>query len=199
MCAAAILALAAGAAWAVDAQVLEGWGGLRFGMSPDTARAVPGLSFGRYSAKDLLQRNLGAMASTKPALINGIPYKFDLFFNAYSALYEIALWNEKPTNRAECEARFLSLLNGLEKSYGAFTPVYPLRKKDDQDQMPTSVEWIGQPARYALATVYLGQETANVWNGRKDIAGRYVDAAAVWSGATEESQAVCLTELDFKA
>jgi hypothetical protein len=196
---AAILAVAANAALAVDAQTLDGWGALRFGMSPDQARAVPGLNFGKYSPKDLLERNLGAMASTKPALINGIPYKFDLFFNAYSALFEIALWNEKPTNRAECEARFLSLLNGLEKSYGSFAPVYPVRKKNDQDQMPTSVEWIGQPAHYALATVYLGQETANVWNGRKDIGGRTVDTAAVWSAANEESQAVCLTEIDFKA
>src|ERR1700743_2331963 len=129
MSVAAILAVAATAALAVDAQVLDGWGALRFGMSPDQARSVPGLSFGKYSPKDLLQRNLGAMASTKPGLIDGIPYKFDLFFNSYSALYEIGLWNEKPTARAECEARFLTLLGGLEKSYGGFAPVYPVRKK----------------------------------------------------------------------
>jgi hypothetical protein len=191
--------MAASAAWAVDAQTLEGWGGLHFGMSPDQARAVPGLSFGRYSAKDLLQRNLGAMASTKPGLIGGVPYKFDLFFNAYSALYEIALWNEKPTNRAECETRFLTLLGGLEKNYGGFAPVYPVRQKNDQEQIPTSVEWIGKPARYALATVYMGQETASVWNGRRDIGGRTVDAAAVWSAPKDDAQAMCLTEITFKA
>ena len=34
---------------------------------------------------------------------------------------------------------------------------------------------------------------------RKEIGGRYVDAAAVWSAPKDDSQAACLTELTFKA
>jgi len=194
--AAGILAMAASAAFA---QTLEGWGPLKFGMSPDQARAVPGLAFGRYMAKDLLERNLGAMASKKPALIGGVAYNFNLLFNAYSALYEIGMWSEKNSSRADCQTAFLALLGGLEKNYGAFAPVYPERKKNDQDQLPMSIEWIGTPPHYHLATVYLNQETASVWNGRRVIGNRYVDASAVWSAPDDESQSVCLTEIDFKS
>ena len=156
---------------ATPAQTLEGWGGLRFGMTPDQARAVPGLVFGKFAAKDLLERNLGSMGSEKPALIGGVPFNFNLFFNAYSALYEIGLWNEKTSSHADCQTAFLALLGGFEKNYGAFAPVYPARPKKDQDQLPMSIEQIGTPPHYHLATVYLNQETATVWNGRKN-AGR---------------------------
>jgi len=180
-------------------QTLDGWGPLKFGMSPDQARAVPGFSFGRYTAKDLLERNLGAMASKKPALIGGVPYNFNLFFNAFSSLYEIGMWNEKDSSHADCQIAFLALLGGLEKNYGAFAPVYPERKKNDQDQLPMSIEWIGTPAHYQLASVYMNQETAYVWNGRKNLGDRYVDTSAVWSAPNDEGQAVCLTEIDFKS
>ena len=187
------------AASAASAQTLEGWGALKFGMSPDQARAVPGLAFGRYTHKDLLERNLGAMASKKPALIGGVPYNFNLFFNAYSALYEIGMWSEKNSSHADCQAAFLALLGGLEKNYGAFAPVYPVRKKNDQDQLPMSIEWIGTPPHYHLATVYMDQETAYVWNGRKSFGERYVDASTVWSAPDDDAQSVCLTEIDFKS
>src|ERR1700722_3361438 len=173
--AAGILAMAA---FTASAQTLEGGCALKFGMSPDQARALPGLAFGRYTAKDLLERNLGAMASTKPALIGGVPYNFNLFFTAYSTLYEIGMWSEKNSSHDDCQAAFLALLGGLEKNYGAFAPVYPVRKKNDQDQLPMSIEWIGTPPHYHLVTAYLNQETAYVWNGRKSIGNRYVDASA---------------------
>jgi hypothetical protein len=194
--AAGILAMTASAA---SAQTLEGWGALKFGISPDQARAVPGLAFGRYSAKDLLERNLGSMPSTKPALIGGVAYNFNLFFTAYSTLYEIGMWNETNSSRADCQAAFLALLGGLEKNYGAFAPVYPVRKRNDQDQLPMSIEWIGTPPHYHLATAYLNEETATVWNGRKAFAGRYVDASAVWSAPSDAAQSACLTEIDFKS
>ncbi len=191
--------LAATTAAAAPAPTLDGWGPLKFGMSPDQARAVPGQVFGRFAAKDLLERNLGSMPSKKPALIGGLPFNFDLFFNAYSALNEIGMWNEKNSSRADCQAGFLALLGGLEKSYGAFAPVYPERKKNDQDQLPMSIEWIGSPPHYHLATVYMDQETATVWNGRKNLGDRYVDTSAVWSAPDDKSQSVCLTEIDFKS
>jgi hypothetical protein len=195
------LVLAAGfaATATASAPILDGWGMLKFGMSPDQARALPGFSFGRYTAKDLLERNLGAMASKKPAVIGSVAYNFNLFFNAYSSLYEIGMWNEQNSSRAGCQTAFLALLGVLEKNYGAFGPVYPVRKKNDQDQLPMSIEWIGTPPHYHLATVYMNQETAYVWNGRKNLGDRYVDTSAVWSAPNDEGQSVCLTEIDFKS
>jgi hypothetical protein len=139
------------------------------------------------------------MASQKPGVIGGVPFSFNLFFNAYSALYEIGMWNEKNGSRTECQNGFLSLLGGMEKSYGAFAPVYPAHKKNDQDQLPISIEQIGTPPHYHLATVYLNQETATVWNGRKSLGERYVDVSAVWSAPNDDAQSVCLTEIDFKS
>ena len=139
------------------------------------------------------------MASKKPAMIGSVPYNFNLFFTAYSTLYEIGMWSEKNSSRDDCQAAFLTLLGGLEKNYGAFAPVYPVRKKNDQDQLPMSIEWIGTPPHYHLVTAYMNEETATVWNGRKNLGDRYVDASAVWSAPNDQGQSACLTEIDFKS
>ena len=107
--------------------------------------------------------------------------------------------DQRDSSRADCQASFLTLLGGLEKDFGAFAPVYPVRKKNDQDELPMSIEWIGTPPHYQLATAYLNQETAYVWNGRKTIDGRYVDASAVWSAPTDDGQSACLTEINFRS
>lgn len=196
------LALAAGllACASASAQSLDGWQGFRFGMGPDQARKVPGFEFGRYSRKNLMDQNQGAMASKKPAAINGVPYKFDLWFNAFEHLYEIALQNQKTTTRADCEAAFLTLLANSEKSYGEFKPVYAEHKKNDQDALPISIEWrkSAGPSQYQLATAYLGLETASVWDARRNFGARYLDIAAMWSAGRDDAQAVCLTQLDYR-
>ena len=193
-------ALLAGAAPARGAPGLEGWGAFKFGMSPDQARAVPGQSFGRYGAKNLLDQMAGAMASKKPEVIFGVSYTLDLYFNSFQALNEISLQNEKTLSQSDCQDRFLLLLGQLEKTYGPFLPVYPEQKKNDQALLPISVEWKNSPgaSRYQLATVYLNEETAYVWNARKVFGGRFMDAAVVWSAAHDDDQAVCLTALDYK-
>ena len=183
-------------------QNLDGWQGFKFGMGPDQARKVPGFEFGRYSRKNLLDQNQGAMAAKTPATINGVPYKFDLWFNAFESLYQILMQNEKTTSRAECEANFLKLLATSEKSYGEFKPVYDERKKNDQDTVPIAIEWKkseGANSQYQLATAYLGLETASVWDARRTYGRRYLDLAAMWSAGREDSQAVCLMQLDFRA
>jgi len=182
-------------------QTLDGWSGFEFGMGPDQARKVPGYQFGRYSRKNLLDQNQGAMASKNPVTIDGNPYKFDLWFNAFESLYEINLQNEATGSRAECEARFLSLLTASEKTYGDFAPLYKEHKKNDQDTLPISIEWkqSGGKSRYQLATAYLGVETASVWDARKVYGGRYLDIATIWSAPRDDAQAVCLTQLDYRA
>lgn len=202
------LALALGAGLVVStmapAQTLlavDGWQGFKFGLKPDQARKVPGFEFGRYSAKNLLTQNQGAMASKKPALINGVPFKFDLWFNAFESLYQILMQNQTVTTRAECEAGFLNLLAYSEKTYGEFKPVYAARKANEQDQLPVAIEWrkAGGPSQYQLATAYLGIETASVWDARKYDGRHYLDIAAIWSAGAKDSQAVCLMQMDFRA
>jgi hypothetical protein len=193
-------AFLAGAGPAMSEPSLDGWGGLKFGMSPAQARAVPGLSFGRFGAKNLMNQNAGAMGANKGTLINGITYTMDLFFNAYEALNEISMQNQKTISMADCRDRFLILLGQQEKSYGAFLPVYPEQKKNDQAELPISIEWKTSQgmSRYQLATVFMPEETAYVWDARKVFGNRFVDAAAVWSAPHDDAQAVCLTELDYK-
>ena len=195
--AAGFLILAA-PAWA---QSLDGWGALKFGMSPEQARAQKGFTFGVFGAKNIMNENHGAMASKKPVLVNGIPYSMDIYFNAFEAMNEISMWNEKTVSQADCQDRFIILLGQIEKTYGKLAPVFPEKKKIDQDTLPMSVEWKNAPgaSRYQLATVFMPSETAYVWDARRLFGGRYVDAAAVWSAPHDDDQAVCLTELDFKS
>ena len=183
------------------ASVLEGWSDIKFGMKPSQLRALPDQNFGRYNAKNLSDQLLGAMASKKPALINGLAFTFDLHFNSFEALTEIGMWNEKTMPRADCDARFVGLLSQLDRSYGAFLPVYPEQKKDDQAQMPMDIAWkTGEGgSRYQLATVYLNTETASVWDARKFFGSRFLDVSAVWSAPRDDQDSVCLIELDFKA
>jgi len=199
-----VMALALGASLMSSGafgQSLDGWQGFKFGMGPDQVRKVPGFEFGRYSKKNLLDQNQGAMASKKPTAINGVPYKFDVWFNAFEALYEILFQNEQTTTRAECEAGFLKLLADNEKSYGEFKPVYDERKKNDQDTVPIAIEWRKSdgPSHYQLATAYLGLETASVWDARKNYGRRYLDLAAIWSAGRDDAKAVCLTQIDYRA
>src|ERR1700722_18459035 len=152
--------LVTSAAPASSVPALDGFGAFKFGMSPGQARAVPGQIFGAFSAKNLLEENIGSMASKKPAMVYGASYSFDLFFNSFQALRKVSLQNQKTSARADCENTFLALLSQLEKTYGKLSPVYPQRKKDDQAQVPISVEWKSSAgaSRYQLATVYLAQE-----------------------------------------
>ena len=195
------LALAATLTSTASAQTLDGWQGFKFGMGPDQVRKVPGFEFGRYSRKNLLDENQGAMAATKPIPINGVPYKLDVWFNAFEALYDIVFQNETTTNRAQCEAAFLKLLAQSEKTYGEFKPVYNEKKKNDQDTLPISIEWkkAAGASSYQLATAYLGLETASVWDARKVYGRRYLDLAAIWSAGRDDAQAVCLTQIDYRA
>jgi hypothetical protein len=109
-------------------------------------------------------------------------------------------WHENTTSRADCESHFLAVLQGLEKSYGKFAPLYPPRAKNDQDRLPMSLTWkngLGN-SRYQEATVYMSDETAHAWDARRLLDGHYIDAAAVWSADSESADSVCLTEINVK-
>jgi hypothetical protein len=178
---------------------LDGWGAYKFGMSPDEARAVPGHSFKSYAAKNLWNENKGAMGATTHPRINGVNYDFNLYFDANSKLNGIALENEKKNvTLSDCGNAFLALLDQQEKTYGAFSPVSPERKRDTADKIPSSVEWKQQGgSRYELATLTLADEYAYAWKARKSAGANFVEVRATWSSHPDAKTAACLTGIHF--
>jgi hypothetical protein len=181
------------------AQPLDGWGGYKFGMSPDAARAVPGQVFGPYSAKNLWNENKGAMGAKKQSMVYGLGWALNLFFDSYEKLNEVSLENERNSSRGDCEKNFLSILGQLEKSYGGFSPVNPQRKRVDTDTPPTSLEWRAQGASgYQFAVVSYEDEYAFVWKARRTVAGNFVDVAATWASKPDDPSAPCITDIDYQ-
>jgi len=180
------------------ATALDGWGGYKFGMSPDAARAIKGQSFGPYSAKNIWNENKGAMGATTRPAINGVAYDFNLFFDDVSKLNGISLENEKQSSLGDCGGGFLTLLAQQEKNYGGFNPVDPERKRDETQTPPTSLEWKSQGgSRYELATVTLPDEYAYAWKARKGDGYHYVEVYATWSSKPDDPAAPCVSGIRF--
>jgi hypothetical protein len=186
------------AAPALAAQTLDGWGAYKFGMSPDAARAVPGMPFGPYAAKNLWNENKGAMGAQKKATLYAQPFALNLFFDSREKLNAISLENEKTSSQAACEKTFLGFLGHMEKSYGGFLAVNPERKRNDSDTPPTSLEWRAQGAsHYQFVAVSFVGEYAFVWKARKVIGGNYVDLSSTWSAGPNDPSAPCITGIDY--
>jgi hypothetical protein len=184
---------------AFAAQLLGGWNGYQFGMSPNKARAVPGIVFGKYSAKNLQDQDIGAMSAQRPVLLNGIALSLDLIFEPPKKLSKISLANQTRTMQAGCETRFIGMLAFLEKTYGGFAPLNPQRlKKNDQDELPSTVVWKTRAGlRYQLTTVPLADETGYVWAARKSDGKHSLDVAATWSAKDGDRGIACLINVDF--
>jgi hypothetical protein len=178
---------------------LDGWNGYKFGLSPDDARAVPGIAFGKYSAKNLQDQDIGAMSAQRPIRLNGIAFSLDLLFEPPKMLSRISMANETKTAQPDCETRFVGMLSFLEKSYGGFAPFSPQRqKKNDQDELPSTVAWKSQAGlRYQLTTVPLPDETGYVWAARKTDGKHTLDVAATWSAKDGDTGIACLINVDF--
>ena len=183
---------------ALSAQPQDGWSGYHFGMSPDAVRAVPGITFGAFNPKDLMDHDAGAMASKGMTSIYGQPYSLDLFFDASQKLNGISLQNVKKTSQAACEKNFFAVLGEQEKAYGGFVPVNPRRARNDSETPPMAIVWKAQGAsRYDLSTVSLDDETAYVWKSRKSAGGHYVDIATTWAGKGSEIGNECVTAITY--
>ena len=179
------------------AQAIDGWNSYKFGISPDAARAVPGIAFGLYSPKNLMNENVGAMSSKK-AMLNGRAYTLDLYFDGAQKLNRAYLENQINAARPDCERRFLDLVALMEKSYGGFLAVNPQRQRSSADTPPVSLVWKKQgPSSYQLSTIFLDGETASAWKARNVQGGNYLDISATWSGKTDDTQNACVTSLDF--
>jgi hypothetical protein len=177
---------------------IDGWNSYKFGMSPGAARAVPGVAFGPYSPKNMMDENVGTMAAKGTVLVNGRGYSLDLYFDASQKLNRAYLENQLKALRPDCERRFLDLVTVMEKNYGRFLAVNPQRKRSDADTPPVALEWrkVGADS-YQLSTIYLSGETASAWKARNVLGGNYMDISATWSGKTDDARNDCVTTLDF--
>jgi beta-lactamase regulating signal transducer with metallopeptidase domain len=119
----------------------------------------------------------------------------------FERISDAGLRHEDTTSRAACESHFIAVLQALETSYGRFAPLYPERAKNSEDRLPMSLTWKnGRGAsQYQEATVYMKAETAHIWDARRRLDGRTIDAAAAWSADSESSESLCLTEIDVRA
>ena len=179
-------------------ETLDGWGGYKFGITPDQVRAVPGQSFGEYRVAKIDDENVGSMAAQKSATINGISYTLVVHFRPLLRLSNISLTNQTKGSRPDCEKRFLNLLSQVEKRYGGFSAVDPQHPQDAQDQIPSLLVWKNQAAsRYQLSTIPRGDETAYVWEARKSDGPRYVDIAATWIAKDDETAITCLMDINY--
>lgn len=187
------------AAPAFAAETLDGWNGYKFGLSPNAARAVPGVSLGKYSAKNLQDQDIGAMSAQKPVRMNGMAFSLDLVFEPPKRLSKISVANQTRTTQPGCETRFIGMLSFLEKTYGGFAPPNPQRlKKNDRDELPSTVVWKSRAGlRYQLTTVPLAEETGYVWAARKSDGRRSLDVAATWSAKDGDRDIACLINVDF--
>jgi hypothetical protein len=199
-----VMILAVGMPQALAAQAIDGWGGYKFGQSPDQARAVPGQIFGPYSARNLWNENKGAMGAKKDSQLYGQPWALNLFFDAYSKLNGLSLENEKKTtSRDACEQNFLSVLAELEKTYGALAAVNPQRKWVATDTPPTQLDWRSQGAsHYQFAAISFADEYGFAWKARKSQGGNqganYVELSATWSGKPDDKANPCITDINFQ-
>ena len=177
---------------------IDGWGAYKFGMSPDKARAVPGQTFGPYSATNIWNENKGSMGAKTHPVVDGVAYDFNLYFDAAGKLSGIGLENEKKTSLGDCGLVFLTLMANQEKSYGGFTAVEPERKRVDTDTPPTSVEWKAQGgSRYQLGTLTLADEYGYAWKARKSAGRNYVEVYATWASKPTDKSAPCISGISF--
>jgi len=195
-----LLAMCAGllATPLLAATALDGWGSYKFGMSPDAARAVPGQTFGAYSARNIWNENKGAMGATTEPVINGVHYALNLYFDDTSKLNGVSLENEKKSSLGDCGSGFLLLLAQQEKTYGTFNPLDPERKRNESQTPPTSLEWKAQGgSRYELATITLPDEYAYAWKARKGDGVHYVEVYATWSSKPDDPAAPCISGINY--
>jgi len=117
------LLAAAGSRAAVDAPAraqkkMDGWGPFKFGMTPEQARAVPGVSWRRDINTPIM-----VMMHSLPMTSEYAPdTDVMLTFNADQKLMAIHLLFKGTQSAADCDKAFQNLLTRLDAKYGAFAP-----------------------------------------------------------------------------
>lgn len=143
---------AAGLALAAPpASALDGWGGLRFGMTVDEARAVVGYKWSEPEKVDV-HTGPGTIAiwtTLKPAdqvQFAGQPFNLQANFDANGRLSNIKLTNERSVASFEgCDAEFRKLLTEGERQFGVFQPVqlaHAETRDIDMEKQTGTADWL---------------------------------------------------------
>ena len=96
---------------------LDGWGQFKFGMTPQEARAVQGMSWKPAADK---AAPVTAMESLPMTSEYGADTHVALAFNADQKLHEIRLYFTGAQSSADCEKAFQKTVTDFDKKYGAF-------------------------------------------------------------------------------
>jgi len=101
---------------------LEGWGQFKFGMTPDQARAVPGMSWGKsVNTSAPVKASIPAMMFSAPTTSEyGPDTHVTLAFNADQKLFQIRLYFTDTQPAADCEKAFQKTLAKFDAKVGAF-------------------------------------------------------------------------------
>jgi hypothetical protein len=97
---------------------LDGWGQFKFGMTPDQAHAVPGVSWPR--ATNANAPTVVTMDSLPMTSEYGPDTHVSLAFNPDQKLREIRLFFKDTQSAADCEKNFLKTLASFDAKVGAF-------------------------------------------------------------------------------
>jgi len=96
---------------------LDGWGPFKFSMTPQEARAVPGMSWKPAADKSA---PVTAMESLPMTSKYGADTHVALAFNADQKLHEIRLFFTDAQSPADCEKAFEKTVASFDAKYGAF-------------------------------------------------------------------------------
>lgn len=128
------LLLIAGLATPAFAQApLDGWDKLKFGMSPDQAKAVQGITWNEM-VKLPVPGGLSIMDSKIPVTaVAGEKFTVRLTFNGAAKLTVIDLVSVRGLDEKPCNALTHKLVAGAEQTYGGFAPDRKLIPPDAPD------------------------------------------------------------------
>jgi hypothetical protein len=145
--AAGVLASVDVAAPAFAQTPLDGWEKLKFGMSPDEARAVPGIAWNGL-VKLPVPGGLSMMDSKIPVTaVAKEKFTVRLTFNGASKLTAIDLVSLRNLEEKPCNALTHKLVAGAELAYGGFAPD---RKLVPPDASGITYESAGSKSRLML-------------------------------------------------
>lgn len=181
------------------AKISDGWGGYKFGMSPDQARAVPGRSWGPLKGAE----PIALMEALKPVTQNGVSYDLSLWFRPASTLDQIFLSSSKTTTWEECGQIFLAALKHGESDYGAFAPLRADAKPVSvEGGVTSSVELHDVPdakSRYQLLHTIEKEIPFYAFDARRVEEGKSFAISSDWSVKQKgQTKGECFTKLNYE-
>ncbi len=148
---AGVLALATVPVRAESPDKLDGWGGLRFGMTVGEAQDVAGRTWAKpeqvdvhtLAGEDAVWTTLGSKDQVD---FGGKRFDLKVVFDDKGSLNQIRLTRQESTDAfAQCDAAFAELLVEGERQFGLFRPVQPAhaeRRSASKEKETETSDWL---------------------------------------------------------